>query len=158
MPTRPDHAPQVLQGDARILGPLYDAPNDFWIYQMDLGASLSSGAEREVRVVQKLDFSPVDYPPRLQRTILDPTDHLVLALRVPAAQWPITAEGVELLSGHRPKEMPVEVDDRRREVRLEVDGPRFGSVYRLRWLPVESELPLDSTDRAVLAHGDPVQG
>jgi hypothetical protein len=149
-PGPPQHAPRVIQGDARILGPLYDPPNEFWIYEMDLGASLSSGSEREIRLVQDLDFRSVEYGPRLQRTIIDPTDHLLLALRLPENQWPIGAEGEEILPGNRPKKIPVSIDQRTREVRLEVNKPRFGSIYRIRWSPVGPKSPLDTAELATI--------
>jgi len=136
----PLHAPRVIQGGARILGPLYDDPNEFWIYQMDLGASLGAGTNREIRLVQDLDFSSVDYFPRLQRTILDPTDHLLLALRLPENLWPVDAEGEELMSGNRPKKIELDIDERLREIRLKVTKPRIGSVYRIRWTPVAGDL------------------
>jgi hypothetical protein len=143
----------VIQGGARILGPLYDDPNEFWIYQMDLGASLSAGTDREIRLVQDLDFRSVEYAPRLQRTILDPTDHLLLALRLPENHWPIDAEGEEILPGNRPKKVSVDIDQRAREVRLNVNKPRFGSVYRIRWSPVapEPEPHLDTVTQAAMS-------
>ncbi len=44
-------------------------------------------------LTQDLDFSDVNYAPRLQRTIPDPTDRLVLCLRLPPGEWPIEAWG-----------------------------------------------------------------
>jgi len=132
----PSHAPRVIAGDARILGPIYDQLDECWNYQMDLGGALSAGTDREIQLVQDLDFTKVGYGPRLQRTILDPTDHLLLVLRLPANYWPINAEGEEMLPGDRPRKIPVTIDDSHREVRLEVSRPRFGSIYRIRWSPV----------------------
>lgn len=147
---KPGHAPRVVQGDAHILGPLYDAPNGFWIYQMDLGASLSSGTERDIRLVQDFDFRSVAYAPRLQRTILDPTDHLLIALRVPEHRWPVDAEGEEILPGNRPKKISVKFDHRAREVRLEVAKPRFGSVYRIRWSPTQLDTPPQTAEQTAI--------
>jgi hypothetical protein len=152
VPGQPTHAPKVVQGDARILGPIYDDPNEFWIYEMDLGASLSAGTDREIRLTQDLDFRSVEYDPRLQRTILDPTDHLLLALRVPENRWPIDAEAVEILPGNRPRKVSIHIDERLREVRLEVTKPRFGSIYRIRWSPIKPTPPWDTAEQAAVSN------
>jgi hypothetical protein len=130
------HAPKVVSDNAQVLDILYDQNDECWIYQMDLGAPLSAGTDCDVDVEQNLDFSAVGYEPRLQRTILDPTDQLVLCLRVPEHCWPLHAVGEEILPGDRRKSIAVIKDDAHREVRLEKQRPRFGSVYRIRWNPL----------------------
>jgi hypothetical protein len=146
----PTHAPRVVQGDARVLGPLYDPPNDFWIYDLDLGASLSAGTDRQIRLQQDLDFRMVEYAPRLQRTILDPTDRLLLALKLPNHLWPVEAEGEEFLNPSRPRKLPVQTDERMREVRLVVDRPRYGHIYRLRWSPARPGPPQWNHDESAV--------
>ena len=131
------HEPRVRQGTARVVALLWDANDECWNYQLDLGAPLAAGAEREVVLEQNLDFRGVAYEPRLQRTVLDPTDHLVLRLRLPDTHWPLEVEGEEILKGGRPKRLPVVIDAEHREVYLEVRKPEFGGVYRLRWSPVD---------------------
>jgi hypothetical protein len=131
----PRHAPKVVSGNARALGVLYDHNDECWLYEMDLGAPLGAGALCNLAVEQELDFSGVGYEPRVQRTILDPTDHLELRLNVPDGCWPVKAVGEEILNGDRRKSLELEIDDAHREVRLEVNEPRFGSIYRIRWEP-----------------------
>ncbi len=138
--SKPAHSPRVVRGNAQILGPLYDSADDCWNYQMDLGASLASGIVREIRLEQTLDYRSEDYEPRLQRTILDPTDHLTLRLKIPRERWPIDAEGEELLSGNRPRKLKVNTDEEHGEVVLEVKKPRFGRIYRIRWTSTEAGL------------------
>ena len=130
------HRPRVVTGNARILGPVYEQSDDCWIYQMDLGAPLSAGTDRTVQLTQELDFTPVNYEPRVQRTILDPTDHLTLCLKVPSNCWPVEASGEEVLPTGGLRAVPVVEDAEHNEVRLDVRRPHFGSIYRIRWSPV----------------------
>jgi hypothetical protein len=124
---------RIVEGRGRILGPLYDDVADAWTYQIDFGGPLSAGSEHRVRLTQELDFSDVEYEPRLQRTILHPTDRLVLILKVPEADWPVNAWGEESGMGERTRNIPVNEDKSHHEIRMDVSKPRFGSIYRIRW-------------------------
>lgn len=144
----PGHRPRVVSGAAKIVGLLWDSDDECWNYLMDLGAPMSAGAQREIKLEQAFDFCGVGYDPRLQRTILDPTDRLILRIRMPAERWPVTAEGEEFLPEHHPRTLPVNVDEAHREVTLDVAKPKFGHVYRLRWSSVSprSQSPTPAVD------------
>jgi hypothetical protein len=133
----PRHRPRVVDGPGRVLDVLYDEAAGCWIYGIDLGGPLPAGTERSVRLHQELDFSRVEYEPWLQRTILDPTDHLRMCLRLPARYWPVSAWGEEGLPAERARKVDVVVDAEHHEIRMDLPKPRFGSIYRIRWAPVD---------------------
>jgi hypothetical protein len=128
----------IVEGRGRVLGPLYDDAVDAWTYQIDFGASLSAGSEHRIRLTQELDFRGATYAPRLQRTIIHPTDRLVLILKVPEAAWPVGASGEEQGMGERTRSIPIKADEAHHEIRMDVSRPRFGSIYRIRWDPIAS--------------------
>lgn len=134
----PRHTPHIVEGQARVVDVLYDEAAGCWIYGVDLGGPLAAGTDRHVRLQQDLDFTDVQYEPFLQRTILDPTDHLRLRLRVPAKYWPLQASGEEWLLAERARNVDVVIDEEHHEVRMDVAKPRFGSIYRIRWAPADT--------------------
>lgn len=140
------HAPRVTQGGASILGPSWDTAEDCWHFLVDFGSPLSSGTDRTISIQQTIDWSHLDYLPRIQRTVLDPTDKLELRLQFTDVAWPSESWGEELISTRKARDLRVKRDAEHKELILIISRPRLGRTYRIRWS--ESKIALGPPDLA----------
>jgi hypothetical protein len=132
-PSTPSHAPRIVRGGASVMGPLWDTAEACWHFLVDFGSPLASGTTRTISIEHTIDWSHLDYAPRIQRTVLDPTDELELRLQFPGVDWPSESRGEELVSSRKARDLTVTRDAERKELIMVVSKPRIGHTYRIRW-------------------------